>query len=221
LRLGEEKWRVFNFGSTYIDLVMQKKYTPNSVARRQYGIGVTEPYAICIQHPTTLDEKRSYAEAKAVFDAIRRIGIKTVAVWPCSDQGYRQVMRALGEYENLPQFLVHKNIVAVDFWGLMAGASIMVGNSSSGLMETPYFNLPSVTIGHRQDGRARDTNVWDVPEPTATNVKNAINKALSGAAGRKLENHYVFGRGNAGARIAEVLRTVDLRDSLLRKQMGY
>jgi UDP-N-acetylglucosamine 2-epimerase (non-hydrolysing)/GDP/UDP-N,N'-diacetylbacillosamine 2-epimerase (hydrolysing) len=221
LRLGEEKWRVFNFGSTYIDLVMQRKYTPNSLARRQYGIGATEPYAICIQHPTTLDEKRSYAEAKAVFDAIRGVGIKTVAVWPCSDQGYRQVLRALGEYVSLPQFLVHKNIAAVDFWGLMAGASIMVGNSSSGLMETPYFNLPSVTVGHRQDGRARDTNVWDVPEPTANKVRNAINRALSGTVTRKLENHYVFGRGNAGARIAEVLRTVELGDSLLRKQMGY
>ncbi len=221
LKLGEEKWRVFDFGSTYIDLVVQKKYTPNAEVRRKYDISPDEPYILCIQHPTTLAEADSYGEAKAVYQALKNTGMKTVIIWPCSDQGYSLVLKALDEFQDEPQFKVHKNIEAQDFWGLMEGASAMVGNSSSGLMETPYFNLPSVTVGHRQDGRARDTNVIVADDPTVAKIERAIKKALSPAFRKKIKNHYVFGKGNAGPRIAKVLKTVPLGSKLLRKKITF
>lgn len=221
LKLGEEKWRVFDFGSTYIDLAVQKKYTPNAQARAKYNIKPEEPYLLCIQHPTTLEEADSYAEAKAVYRALKNTGMKSIIVWPCSDQGYSLVLKALDEFKDVPQFSVHKNIEVQDFWGLMAGAAAMVGNSSSGLMETPYFDLPSVTVGHRQDGRARDTNGIVVSEPTVEKVEAAIKKALSPAFRKKIKNHYVFGKGNAGPRIAKVLKTVPLGKKLLQKKITF
>jgi UDP-N-acetylglucosamine 2-epimerase len=156
-----------------------------------------------------------------VYEALKRTGLRTIVVWPCSDQGYRDVLRALGEYERSPQFVTRKNIEAVDYWGLMAGASVMVGNSSSGLMETPYFDLPSVTVGHRQDGRARDSNVIAVPEVSPERVTEAIERALSRDFKTGLVNHHVFGRGNAGERIAEILRSVELGETLLRKKITF
>jgi len=219
LKLGEEKWRVFDFGSTYIDLAIQKKYTPNAEARKKYGIDPHEPYLLCIQHPTTLDEGRSYDEAKAVYEGMRRTGLRSVIVWPCSDQGYSLVLKALDEYKVVPQFSIHKNIEVQDFWGLMDGAAAMVGNSSSGLMETPYFNLPSVTIGRRQDGRTRDTNVILVAEPTPEKVEKALKRAMSPAFKKNLKNHFVFGKGRAGERIAKILATVPVGEKLLRKKI--
>lgn len=221
LRLGEEKWRVFDFGSTYIDRVVEKRYTKNGIVREKYNIAPDEPYAICIQHPTTLNEKNSYREAKVVYEALKRMGMRTVIVWPCSDQGYGLVLKALKEYEKTPQMSVHKNIEADDFWGLMEGASFMIGNSSSGLMETPYFNIPSITVGHRQDGRIRDTNVISIIEPTVSKLLNAIKRVQSASFRKNLKNHYVFGRGNAGARIAKVLSTMPLDTTLLHKKITY
>ena len=200
---------------------MQKKYTPNAAARKKYGIRSDEPYLLCIQHPTTLAEADSYTEAKAVYQALKNTGMRTLIVWPCSDQGYSLVLKALDEFKDVPQFSVHKNIAVQDFWGLMAGASAMVGNSSSGLMETPYFDLPSVIVGHRQDGRARDTNGIVVAEPTVVNIEAAIKKALSPAFQKKMKNHYVFGKGNAGPRIAKVLKTIPLGEKLLRKKITF
>ncbi|PIR82439.1 UDP-N-acetylglucosamine 2-epimerase (hydrolyzing) [Candidatus Kaiserbacteria bacterium CG10_big_fil_rev_8_21_14_0_10_59_10] len=221
LNLGEEEWRVFDYGSTYIDLVVRGDYTPERIVRKKYGIKPDEPYCICIQHPTTLDEEHSYREARAVYMALKKKGWRTLIVWPCNDQGYSLVLKALKEFENVPQFSVHKNIQAEDFWGLMAGASVMVGNSSSGLMETPYFNLPSITVGHRQDGRVRDTNIIAVEEPTTAKVFSAINLATSPTFKKRCRNHYLFGRGRAGERIAHVLRTVQLGGTLLRKRITY
>ncbi len=221
LKLGEEKWRVFDYGSTYIDLIVEKKYTPNDVVRKKYGIKQGEPYILCIQHPTTLNEKDSYKEAKAVYSALKKKGWRTLVVWPCSDQGYSLVLKALKEFEDVPQFSMHKNIEVEDFWGLMSGASVMVGNSSSGLMEAPYFNLPSVTVGYRQDGRVRDTNVLEVLQPTPENILAAIDRAVSPAFKKNLQNHFVFGRGKAGERISKVLRDITLGDALLHKKITF
>lgn len=221
LKLGEEKWRLFDFGSTYIDLIVERKYTKNDVARKKYAIGRREPYAICIQHPTTLKESDSYKEARAVFEALKRWGGRAVVVWPCSDQGYGLVLKALKEYEHAPKLSIHKNIEVQDFWGLMEGASFMVGNSSSGLMETPYFGIPSVTVGHRQDGRIRDTNVVEVREQTPEKILRGINRALSPAFKGNLKNHFVFGKGKAGVRIAEVLATIPLGETLRRKKITF
>lgn len=220
LRLGEEPWRVFNFGSTYIDHIVSKSYSPLPEVKKKYGIKENEPYVICIQHPTTPDEQNSYREAKVVYEALKRLGMRTLLVWPCSDQGYSLVLKALDEYKDTPHFSIHKNIEAKDFWSLMSGASLMVGNSSSGLMETPYVGLPSVTVGHRQDGRARDTNVVSVPAPTVAKLLAAMRRVMSPAFAKNRRNHYVFGRGNAGQKIARVLATVPLA-KLSAKKITY
>jgi len=159
LKLGEEPWRVFKFGATYIDLIVAKKFTANNRAREKYHIGPDEPYIICIQHPMTLQENNSYTEAKALYTALKQTGMKTLIIYPCSDQGYKGVLKALREASKVPQFSIHKNIDSDDFLGLMSGTSLFIGNSSGGLMETPYFDLPTINVGLRQRGRVRDTNV--------------------------------------------------------------
>ncbi len=220
LRLGEERWRVHNFGATYIDLIVAGLYTPNTEARSRYHVAPDEPYVLCIQHPVTLTESRSYDEAKEVFAALDRLGMRVLVSYPCSDQGYAGVLRAIDEVSQNPKFSIHKNIPAVDYWSLMSGAALFVGNSSSGLMETPYFRLPSVNVGRRQDGRIRDVNVID-SKPEARALNRAIQRALDPAFRRSLRNHFVFGKGNAGARIAEVLKKIPLDDKLLIKRITF
>lgn len=217
LDLGEEKHRVYNFGSTYIDLILQGKHTSNAIARERYGLAPDEKYILCIQHPTTLNEGNSYAEAKLVYEALAKLPYTKIVVWPCSDQGYRDVLRALNEFRDDPLFMVYRNIEAVDYWGLMEGAACIVGNSSSGLMESPYFRLPSVTVGDRQADRARDTNVIEVRTPTPGSLRAALERALSPKFRAQFKNRFVFGRGNAGARIAEVLADIPLENLHFKK----
>jgi len=219
LKLGEEPWRVHNAGATYVDFIVQKKYTPNDVVRAKYHLG-DAPYQILLQHPMTLQESQSYDEAKAVLEAAKRTGLLTIVIYPCSDQGYGGVLKAIDEYRDVPQFQIHKNIEAVDFWGLQSGAELFLGNSSSGLMETPYFDLPAVNVGRRQAGRLRDTNVIDA-EPNTESILAAIEQARSLAFRAQVKNHFVFGDGHASERIVRILEETAIDDRLLSKRISY
>jgi len=220
LKLGEEEWRVHNVGSSYLDLVREGRHTPNSEARARYGLSKDEPYAMLIQHPVTLQEKESFNEMKAILQALKKDGIRTIVSYPCSDPGYTGVIRAIEMYAKEPQFIVHKNIEAVDFWGLMAGATFFIGNSSSGLMETPYFSLPAVNVGSRQEGRVRDKNVIDA-KATLNDITRAIKRAKKPSTRKTFKNKYLFGRALAGPHIARVLKEVPLGYALLRKKVTF
>lgn len=219
-KLGEESWRVFSVGSPYADFIVQKKYTPNDQAKKKYNIKIDEKYIICIQHPMTLQESKSYKEACELLNVLVEKKIKTIITYPCSDQGYKGTVRAIEEFSYIPFFQIYKNIEALDFWGLMAGASLFIGNSSSGLMETPYFSLPTINIGLRQNGRIRDNNVIDV-EPQKEKILGTIDKALSLEFKRQIKNSYIFGNGHAGEKIYKILKEVQIDDKLLMKKITY
>ncbi len=219
VKLGEEPWRVHNAGATYVDFIVQKKFTPNDVVRAKYNLG-DAPYQILLQHPMTLQESNSYDEAKAVLEAAKRTGLQTIVVYPCSDQGYQGVLKAIDEYRDTPGFQIHKNIEAVDFWGLQSGAELFLGNSSSGLMETPYFDLPAVNVGKRQTGRLRDVNVIDA-EPETDKILAAIGRARSSAFRARIVNHFLFGDGHASEKIVRILGEIQIDDRLLSKRMSY
>lgn len=219
LKLGEEPWRVHHFGATYVDFIVQKKFTPNVEVRAKYGLG-DAPYQIVLQHPMTLQESQSYDEAKTVYEAAKRTGLQTILIYPCSDQGYEGVIRAIDEYRDTPGFQIHKNIEAVDFWGLQSGAEVFIGNSSSGLIETPYFDLPAVNVGRRQQGRLRDVNVIDA-EPNTETILTAVEKARSAAFRSSIKNHFLFGDGHASERIVEILEQTVIDDNLLTKRIAY
>ncbi len=99
---------------------------------------------------------------------------------------------------------------------------VLVGNTSSGIIEAPSFHLPVVNIGERQAGRERSNNVLDVP-PRRVDIKRAIDRALGAdgfrAAVRACSNPY--GDGKASTRIVDVLRRVRITHDLLQKQLAY
>ncbi len=220
IKLGEEPQRVHNVGATYVDYIVQKRYNPPEEVLERFGLMRDMPYFLCIQHPMTLQENKSYEETHELLQALAEIGARTVMVYPCSDQGYKGTIKAIDEFRDQTFLDVYPNIEALDFWSLMSQAELFIGNSSAGLMETPYFNLPSVNIGLRQNGRIRDNNVIEtVPRKEA--IVEAIRKATSEAFRKSIKNSYIFGKGNAGEQIYNILKKVKIDDSWLMKKMTY
>lgn len=220
LNLGEEVWRVHNFGATYVDNIVSRNYTPNIQVRKKYNISAKENYFICIQHPTTLNEEKSYTESSNLFKVLKKFKCKIILIYPCSDQGYQGVIKAINKFSSNKNFLIHKNIDANDFWGLMEDASLFIGNSSSGLIETPYFNLPTVNLGIRQKGRVRDNNVIDSSYKIKS-IEISIKKALSQNFKSKILNNNIFGNGKASKNIFKVIKNIRLDKKLLMKKMTY
>jgi len=223
IELGEERWRVFSFGSTYIDILLEYKFykdKENLQIREKYNIGLKEKYYICIQHPMTFKEGQSYKEMVSLLRVLRDLKIKTLIIYPCSDPGYEGIINAINKFSHIPYFQIYKNIEALDFWKLMSGCSLFIGNSSSGLMETPYFGVPSVNIGQRQDGRVRDNNVINT-NADEKDILKAINIATSKNFKKSIKNHFLFGRGGAGLKIKEVLKNIEIGDKLIMKKITY
>lgn len=222
LKMGEEAWRVHVVGDNHIDLIVAGQYAERQTVERELNIDLTKPTIVVLQHSETTAPAESYQQMVETLISVKETGLQTVVVHPCSDVGYEGTVQAINDYATGPQFTVRVNLDAPVFWGLLASATLFIGNSSAGIIETPTFKLPTVNIGRRQEGRLHAENVIHVPHDRNA-IKAAINKALHDPDFRiqVMECTQPYGDGHAGARIAEVLKKVALNEDLMIKRMTY
>lgn len=221
VKLGEEPWRIHTVGSLYIDRIVKKMYPPLHTVRAKYGLGKHENYFLSIFHPDTYESKEwNYKAAKNLFAAAASFGFKTIVTYPCSDPGYEGVLQAISELKGDEHFFVHKNIENLDFLSLMSGAKAILGNSSSALVEAPYFKLPAVNVGRRQERRDREENVVDSGFETEK-IREAISYVLENKSFRKKLEHCGtrLGDGTASEKVLAVIKRIPLDETLLRKKL--
>ena len=218
-RMGEEAWRVYVVGDNHIDSIVAEEYCSPQEVADELALDLDKPVVVVVQHPETTAPEAAYEQMVETLAAVRDFGHQTVVIHPCSDAGYDGIIRAINEIALPPQFRVRVNLDAPYFWGLLATASILVGNSSAGLIETPSFHLPAVNIGRRQIGRLCAENVLHVDHDRRA-IGNAIATALS-ASFRQLAARckQPFGDGRAGQRVYETLRDIPLDTRLMFKHL--
>ena len=222
-RMGEESWRIHTVGSLYVDRIVKKMYTPAGRAKRKYGIEQWDAYAIALLHPETFrSREENYATAKNMFAALKKSHIPSVVIYPCSDPGYEGVSRAIDQIRSDPDFVVYKNIEHLDFLGLLAGAKFVIGNSSTGIKEAPYFQLPAINIGEREDTREREENVVDC-DRDLRDMERAIRHVLMDVSFRKKFKKcgYHLGDGRASERTLRVIKKLPIDERLLKKQITF
>jgi UDP-N-acetylglucosamine 2-epimerase (non-hydrolysing)/GDP/UDP-N,N'-diacetylbacillosamine 2-epimerase (hydrolysing) len=160
---------------------------------------------------------------RATLDAVDAVDdLQVVLVYPNADAGGQRAIDAIESHPIRDRALTVRSLPRRDFLGVMAAADVMVGNSSSGIIEAPSFGLPVVDVGPRQSGRERAENVVSVPHDERR-IREAIDRCLTDDAVRaraaSCDSPYDY--GGAGARIVDRLATVDLDDRLLRKRLTF
>ncbi len=222
VKMGEEPWRVHVVGDTHIDQILLNRATPAADVRARYNLPDGMPVLLVLQHPDSTVPEASGAHMRETLAAVRSVGCRTLVVYPCSDQGFEGIISAIDEHAETPGWSVHRNIPADDFIGLQSLATCLVGNSSAGLIESPYFGLPAVNVGDRQIGREHGANVLHV-RPERDAIRDAIDRAMSDAEFREQLKCVVppFGDGNAYRRITDVLASLEIDARLLNKRMTY
>jgi len=217
--MGEEPWRIHIVGDSHIDPIAAKEYSPPDEVARELDLDSSKPTVVVLQHSETTAPASSYDQMVETLSAVRDLGHQALVIYPCSDAGYDGIIRAIDEIARPPQFRVRVNLDAPKFWGLLGFASVLVGNSSAGLIETPNFLLPAVNIGRRQIGRLCAENVLHVDHDRNA-IRSAIETALSNSFRAVAATcSQLFGDGQAGRRVFEVLRDVPLDRRLLLKQL--
>jgi len=104
--------------------------------------------------------------------------------------------------------------------GFLQNFGVLVGNSSSGLIEGSYFDIPVINLGIRQKGRERGKNVIDVKEISPISVFNAIQNALQ-IKNKNMTKELIFGKGNTSKKITQILESITIDKNLLQKQLVY
>ncbi len=222
IAMGEQPWRVHTVGDTHLDQVFLGQVTPAESLRQSYDLAAGEPFVLVLQHSDSSEPENSMAQMTETVAAVEAQGLRRLYVYPCSDQGFEGIIEVIEQRRSSPGASVHRNIPAADFIGLQKMAACLVGNSSAGLIEAPYFGLPAVNVGQRQRDRERCANVIDVAY-RRVDIRAAIDQALGDEAFRQRLGTIQppFGDGRAYQRITEVLAGLEIDDRLLLKQMTY
>ncbi len=224
LRLGEQPFRVFNVGNPGLDRLLEVPQMDSTALSARLGFTIVDgaPLLMVIQHVISTEIDQAYDQMRITLEAVRELGLPTVLSYPNSDAGGQQMIRAIREFESLPNLYTAKNIPRLEFVNLMRRASCLLGNSSAGILEAPLLKLPVVNVGNRQRGRLHAGNVQFVAHDkfqVAKAVQRAIFDDEYRASVSACTNPY--GDGQSSARIAEVLATIQLDDALLIKDITY
>ena len=217
IAMGEEPWRVHRTGAPSLDHLRLRPLLTSTELGDALGVGLDRPMVVTY-HPVTLARDTLY-EADALFAALARVSTQIAFCYPNADAGSREMIERTRTFAaDHPNVHVFVNLGALKYWSLLRCAATVVGNSSSGIMETASFALPTVNIGMRQRGRERARNVVDA-DATADSILGAITKATSERFRASLVGMTnPYGDGFASDRIAEILATVPLSQELLIKQ---
>ena len=220
IQLGENPERVFNFGSTSIDNILNSATMSKTEALQSLGMPPCE-YAVCTYHPVTLENGDIKNQMKEFFKAIQMFPeIEFIITKANADQGGSYINKILEETEpSIFNMHVYASLGVVRYLSLMKYAQFVLGNSSSGIIETPAFRIPTVNIGDRQKGRLQSASIINC-DMNAQSIASAIKKAMTQEF-RSLCGKVVspYGDGRAGNRIAEkIVETVKAGNIDLKKK---
>jgi UDP-N-acetylglucosamine 2-epimerase (non-hydrolysing)/GDP/UDP-N,N'-diacetylbacillosamine 2-epimerase (hydrolysing) len=218
IAMGEEEWRVHRAGAPSIDHLSRNKLYARDELQARLKLDLSRTPIVIAYHPVTLLSD-TLAEAEALFAALKQIERPLIFCYPNADAGSRELIERTNEFlATRNEGRIFTNLPALEYWSLLHYSELMIGNSSSGIMETASFALPTVNVGMRQQGRERAANVIDAA-PNESAILAAVHRARSAGFRDSLQGMLnPYGDGTASQKIVEVLTTVPLGESLLIKK---
>ncbi len=217
ISMGEEEWRVHRAGAPSLDHLRRQTLLTLEQVQERLGLDLRRPTILVAYHPVTI-ARDTLQETAALFGALESLEDQILFCYPNADAGSRTLIeRTTSFIDRRGAGRVFTNLDAVTYWSLLRQVDMLIGNSSSGIMETASLSLPTVNVGLRQQGRERARNVLDANGQPAA-ILDSVRTARSPEFRRSLlglTNPY--GDGLASSTIVRVLTTVPLNQKLLMK----
>ena len=212
-QMGENPDNVFVVGAPGLDSIIKcKDKIDEAFLKEKYNI--TKDFVIVLQHPVSLEVEKASNQIQETLDAILSTDYQVILIYPNADAGGRAMIEKINEYD----VDAYKNIPHDDFIGLLSLASVLIGNSSSGIIESSSFKLPVINIGTRQQGREKAENVIDV-DYNCDEILSALKFIESEDYQKQLKSCVnPYGDGKACEMICKILKEIELNDKLLNKQ---
>ncbi|WP_418263867.1 UDP-N-acetylglucosamine 2-epimerase [Flavobacterium faecale] len=213
IQMGEMESSIFIIGSPDIDIMFSEHLPHINTVKTYYDIPFDD-YAIVMFHPVTteVDEMKQYVEDFVA--ALQQDEHNYIVVYPNNDLGSQYIIANYQQLKNNSRFRVFPSIRFEYFLTLLKNSQFIVGNSSAGIREAPYYGIPIINIGTRQQNRAFGADIIHVDYR-----KETILKALKSIASHQLQQvNYEFGNGNSTELFLKALETTTIWEINHQKQ---
>ena len=220
-QMGENPENIFCYGAPGLDNIHKLKLLNREQLAHDLDLPTKKQWALVTYHPETLEKDKAEIHIKAILESIKEFtDIYWIFTSPNADTEGRIIKKTIADHvrHNSKNSKLFDSLGQLKYLSLLKNSIVMVGNSSSGIIEAPSFSLPVINIGNRQSGRIKAGNVVDVFNCEEADIVTAIKKTISKEfkdSLNKIENPY--GDGNASDKIVEVLKMHSLSDILSKK----
>ena len=222
LKMGEEKWRVYNTGAPQLDdFNLPSKIGINNL-NKKLKTKIEKEFIIVMQHPVLYENIDSGLQIEKTLKALEKLPLQKIVIYPNIDTGNNKIIKIIEKYKDKKKFKIFKNLKREHFIFLLRNARILVGNSSCGILEAASFKLPVINIGNRQKGRLQSKNIINTGYSSKEIIKaikviqksKKYKKDLS-----KCKN--LYGDGKSSIRIVNILKKMKYNKKLLDKTNSY
>ena len=218
IAMGEEEWRVHRAGAPSLDNLRRRTLLGREQVAERLALDLQNPTVLVIYHPMTI-ARDTLQEADALFAALEILPDQILFCYPNADAGSRTLIgRTKSFIERRGTGKIFTNLDTATYLSLLRQVDMLIGNSSSGIMESASFALPTVNVGIRQQGREKARNVLEAAADTRA-ILQAVSKARTPEFRQSLVGMVnPYGEGLASETIARVLTTVSSpRNSLMKR----
>lgn len=191
IQLGENEKHIFVIGSPDLDVMNSSQLPTLSEVKKYYEIAF-DKFAIVMFHPVTSEEQYIDLYAKNLFSALEKLPNNYIVIYPNNDAGSAKILSVIENYQQNPNFKIYPSIRFEYFLTLLKNSEFIIGNSSAGVREAPFYGLPSINIGTRQNARFKSNSIIDC-DYDELSVLQAIEKI----ANLSLQKSTHFGDGNS------------------------
>lgn len=218
IRMGEDPNYIFTVGNPAIDKIAKIKNIPPIKLEKEFDLDFRKPFVIVLQHTVTSEIDDVDQNMIKTLEAIKELDIQAIIIHGNADAGSKRIS-AIIKNTKIRQY---PTIESDKYINLLKHASALVGNSSSGIIETPFLRVPSINIGTRQEGRAHHISIINVGYDK-NKIKHAIQKAIYDKEYLKQvkKSKSLFGDGKTALRIVKILEKIDLDKISIQKRLYY
>ena len=199
LQMGEEKKSIHIVGSPDVDIILSKNLPSFNQAKKRYDI-VFDDYAICLFHPVTTNLQNFKEKVEIFFNSLIKSNKNFVIPFPNNDTGSDLIMEEIKKLKKNKNFKILPSFRFEFFLTLLKNSKLIIGNSSSGIMEAPYYGLQTINLGDRQKNRLIAPSILNIDFNQNTILKSILNNY-----GRKFPKKKYFGYGNSNKKVSKII----------------
>lgn len=203
IQLGEKEESVFVIGSPDLDLMNPAKLPDINDVKKYYDIGF-DKYSIAMFHPVTTEYKHIQYYSREFVSALLRSNLNYVVIYPNNDLGSMEILNEYKLFEGNDRFRVFPSLRFEFFLTLLLHSTFVIGNSSAGVREAPYYSVPAIDVGSRQKNRAKFSSIIH-SSYEAVSILSAIDKALNFQDASNFPQKSYFGRGDSDQLFIDLL----------------